>query len=271
MNIAATRVVRAVNRNWANSIRVAPAGWDALGRELDLWARRGRQAQFWWRDDDAADASAALQRLLRLRARYGLPLAIAAIPADATPGLAAMLAGDEEVRVIQHGWDHRNHAGPGRPKAELADGRDPDEVEADLRRGREKLAALFGERFLPVLVPPFNHLARSLSGSVAASGFDAVSTEGDFPGLALPCRNVHIDPIDWSRGAPKRPEDIIRQALGALRLRRFGLVSPSSPVGIVTHHLQHREETWNSLEALLQPLASHPAAGFAALETVFAR
>ena len=29
------------------------SSWDALRTELDLWQDAGRDASFWWRDDDA--------------------------------------------------------------------------------------------------------------------------------------------------------------------------------------------------------------------------
>lgn len=270
MNATAVRLVRAVNRNWTNSIRLAPPGWNALTQELDLWQRRGRQARFWWRDDDACDATPALTRLLELKESHDIPLAIAAVPATATVGLAHALDRSRGISVLQHGWSHRNHAAPGRPRAELAEGRDAGEVEAELGRGLMKLLDLFGERFLPVLVPPFNFLARSLAGAVASAGFSTVSVEGDFAGLPLPCRNVHIDPIDWRQPCAKDPAALIRQAVGALRLRRFGLVPATMPVGIVTHHLQHDEDVWRLTGALLGKLTHHPAASFTPTVAVFA-
>ena len=51
--------------------------WEALTRELDLWEEDGRTATFWWRDDDAADHTDALNELLLLRTALGVPLALA--------------------------------------------------------------------------------------------------------------------------------------------------------------------------------------------------
>jgi hypothetical protein len=269
LNSATVRVARAVNRRWARSIRLTEPAWAALNRELDLWSQRRRQARFWWRDDDAEDSSRPLEQLLGLRESSCIPLAVAVVPAAATDRLAAALHGVGGVCVLQHGWNHDNHAPANRPRAEFAEGRNAQDMAADLFRGRMKLQNLFGRQFLPILVPPYNFLARSLSTSVAAMGFSFVSVEGDFSGLPLPCRNVHIDPIDWKGPAAKDAGAIVRQALAALRLRRFGLVSPASPVGIVTHHLKHDADAWQSTEMLFDRLVAHPAATFPPLAEIF--
>ncbi len=270
MNATTMRLVRAVNRNWTNAIALSPPGWDALNQELDLWVQRGRRAHFWWRDDDATGDSPALHRLLALKEGCGIPLAIAAVPSSLRDDLAPRLDRSADIRVLQHGWNHASHAAPGRPRAELAQGRDPGAVEAELRQGTQRLRDCFGPRFLPVLVPPFNALAHSLAGAVSAAGFSFVSVEGDFAAPPLPCRNVQVDPIDWHRRQAKEPDSVIRQALGALRLRRFGLLAAASPIGIVTHHLQHDEQIWGSAGELLGRLSKHPAVAFSPIEEVFA-
>ena len=66
--------------------------WTALQEELEAWRASGRSATLWWRDDDATDCTPALERLLNLAGRYGVPVSLAVIPARATKGLAARLA-----------------------------------------------------------------------------------------------------------------------------------------------------------------------------------
>ncbi len=270
MNTMAIRLVRAVNRNWTNAIRLAPPGWEALIQELELWQRRGRQARFWWRDDDAVDDTQALGRLLALNETCRLPLAIAVVPAEVTERLAEAFKPARTLRVLQHGWSHANHAAPGRPRAELAEGRDGGKVASELRQGMMRLRDLFGLRYMSVMVPPFNAMAPSLASAVTAAGFSYVSVEGDFAGMPLPSRNVHVDPIDWHLHRAKDPAAIVRQAVGALRLRRFGLLPADAPIGIVTHHLQHDEAIWQSTGDLLNHLAGHKAVAFPAIEEIFA-
>jgi hypothetical protein len=269
LNAATARIARALNNRWAKSLRIAPTEWTALNQELDRWHRAGRRVRMWWRDDDASDSTPALEDLLQLRAGLGVPLAVAAIPATATPHLADALKRAGNVRVLQHGWSHKNHAPNGGYRAELAVGRPAREVAAELAMGQERARALFGELFLPVLVPPFNFLSRSLAGIVSELGFGFVSVEGDFAGLPLPCRNVQIDPIDWRAGTAKDPGTLVRQALAALRLRRLGLIAHTAPIGLVTHHLRHDSEIWALTGALLDRLVRHPAVVFAPIERVF--
>ena len=71
--------------------------WSDLTQELDAWTADGRRATLWWRDDDAAEPDAALERLLALAATHGLPLALAVIPARATRALAQRLAEADEI------------------------------------------------------------------------------------------------------------------------------------------------------------------------------
>src|SRR5260370_40505820 len=63
------------------------AGWPDLTNELDRWGEADRIATLWWRDDDAATASARLDRLLSIAGH--VPSAFAAIPAATDPGIGA--------------------------------------------------------------------------------------------------------------------------------------------------------------------------------------
>ncbi|HEX2018023.1 MAG TPA: hypothetical protein VGO17_03705, partial [Aurantimonas sp.] len=60
---------------------------DELLAELDGWAGAGRRLDVWWRDDDAARPSPALDRLTAAAADRSLPLALAVIPDAMVPQL----------------------------------------------------------------------------------------------------------------------------------------------------------------------------------------
>jgi len=135
---------------------------------------------------------------------------------------------------------------------------------------RRRLAALFGDRFLPVLVPPFNEMSYHLAGAVRAAGYAYVSVYGDFPGLALASRNIHLDIIDWPTGQAAEPAVNVRRAIGALRLRRYGIVPASAPIGVVTHHLVHDAAIWSVAEELLGRLARHSAVATPDVAQIFA-
>ena len=50
--------------------------WQALDLELGKWRAAGRTAELWWRDDDAANTSPELDRLLALHRETAVPLAL---------------------------------------------------------------------------------------------------------------------------------------------------------------------------------------------------
>ena len=87
----------------SESPRSGGVGSPDLERELDAWAAAGRTATLWWRDDDAAGATPALERLLALADELATPLALAVIPARADRSLRHLLARSRRVVVLQHG------------------------------------------------------------------------------------------------------------------------------------------------------------------------
>jgi hypothetical protein len=171
--------------------------------------------------------------------------------------------------VLQHGWDHTNHAVPGAQPSEFPQNRQPDEVQAQLAEGKLRLADSFGARFLPALVPPFNTIDGATVGAVRDSGLRQLSLATDFAGFALPSRNVHADLIDWRSGTAVPEASAIRALVLALRLRRFGLARVGLPIGIMTHHLVHDDAIWSLTRSVLARLKAHPNAAFPPLDRIF--
>jgi peptidoglycan/xylan/chitin deacetylase (PgdA/CDA1 family) len=262
-----SRLARALIRRWAGRLSGPAAGWPALHSELDRW--RDKTAKFWWRDDDAISMTPALRYLLAVRDAQDIPLAIAVIPVGAVASLGSALSDWPGVSVFAHGGSHRDHSAQGQPPGELTAGRNVAEVVQELSHGRARLEDMFGQRFRPVLVPPYNHLAPRLASAVRQAGFSFVSVDGDFVGLPLPSRNVHIDVINWSRNEAATPADLVRSAIVALRLRRFGLVGIDSPIGLVTHHLVHDGRMSGVMTSFLKCLGEHPAASFPEIQEIF--
>ncbi len=241
------------------------ADWKALADELDRWAGDGRTATLWWRDDDATRPSAALDRLLELRAGAGAPLSLAVIAATAGRAAAERIAADAEIDVLQHGYAHRNHAPPGERKSELGPERPADAALDELCRGRRRLAGLFGGRALDVLVPPWNRIADELVGRLPGAGFTGLSAYGPRRGAraapGLRQINTHIDIIDWrgTRGFVG-DEAALSLALGHLRARRAGAADGDEPTGLLSHHLVHDEAAWRFVGAFLEATMAHPGA-----------
>lgn len=239
--------------------------WSELARELDVWHAAGRTATLWWRDDDACGAGAALARLLEIATQYGVPLALAVIPARAERALAEHVRTAPAVAVLQHGYAHRNHAPSGVKRSELGDHRPATAIDTELERGWRRLAGLFGAAALPVLVPPWNRIGPGVSRRLPRLGYRGLSTFGPrsarepLPGL---CQvNSHLDLIDWrgTRGFVGVPL-ALGALLGHLRARRVGRADAGEPTGLLTHHLVHDDACWEFVSALLEQTRQHPAA-----------
>jgi len=253
---------------------VAPAGWSDLADELDRWGEAGRTATLWWRDDDAAAPSRRLDELL-VTARE-VPVALAVIPAIAGRELAARLDQCEQssVRVLQHGWAHRDHANDGK-KSEFPSSRPREEIAVDLAAGRERLTSLFGARALSVMVPPWNRFDDGLLPLFAEMGVGAISRikprRSAWPVADVFEANVHIDLVAWRDGRGFVGEAAALGGLvGFLQARRQGEADPDEPTGILTHHLVQDAATGGFLGRLVSATAAHPAVRWLDAGEVFA-
>lgn len=216
------------------------AGWRELVDEFDRWAEWGWEATLWWRDDDAVAPSPCLERLLA--AAGEVPVALAAIPGLAEQALERAAMAHRGVFFLQHGWKHVNHAPAGGKKSEFPPERSLAAAKTDLARGWERLAALFGARALPVLVPPWNRLAAPLVPLLPGCGFAGLSRaqarSAARPAPGLRESNIHVDLVAWASGRSFVGE---AAALGGLvrhlRARRVGRLDRAEPTGILTHHL----------------------------------
>lgn len=251
--------------------------WQQLERELGAWAAAGRRAEIWWRDDDAGAPSPAFERLLAVAAASRAPLALAAIPAKVESALAEVL----EIQapgavVLQHGYAHADHAAAGAKKCELVDPARHPAIVDELRQGRARLASLFGARFRPVLVPPWNRIDPVLLPQLPALGFTGLSTytarTAAMPVVGLRQANCHVDILEWH---PQRRFLGTRAALellaGHLAARRLGKVDAAEPSGILTHHQVHDAAAWDFLAELLDRLARHAAVRLLSAHEVFAK
>ena len=249
-------------------------GWDGLERELDAWAKEGRRATLWWRDDDAIEPTPALARLLALSRDHLVPLAIAVIPARALPALAAVLLGHPTVTPVQHGYAHQNHEAAGAKGSELGAARPLAARERELGLGRRRMGRLFGAAALAVLVPPWNRIDPALIACLPRLGFRGLSTYGPRaaaePAPGLIQVNTHLDIIDW-RGSRSfvGEEKALGQLSAHLRARRMRSVDPTEPTGLLTHHLAHDAGAWDFVTALLTRIACHRAARWMAPSEAF--
>lgn len=239
--------------------------WAAFEEEIARWRETGHSVDLWWRDDDAVDATPALDRLLDLRQDADAPLALAVVPAKATRGLADRLVPETGVDVLQHGYAHTNHASASEKKAELGAHRPAMQVLGDLGTGWMALERLFGARALPVMVPPWNRIAPLLVPTLPEIGYRGLSTFGPRP-RAEPVRglrqvNTHVDLVDWkARRGFAGDAFVLGQLVQALAQARLSEARGQSrePVGLLSHHLVMDEPGWDFLKSLLGRVTMTP-------------
>jgi hypothetical protein len=244
--------------------------WSDLDGELERWRAAGRTATFWWRDDDAVADTAALHRLLELRVELDVPLALAVIPASADAALAALVP--PEVAVLQHGFAHRNHASVSGAKAELGADRELAAIGRELADGWNRLATLFGARPLPVMVPPWNRIAPSVTAALPSWGYRGLSTyKPRRPATGLAVVNTHIDIVDWTGARGFVGIDrALAEAIDHLAARREARCDGDEPTGLLTHHLAHDDGCWGFVREFVQRTKSHPAARWLHARDIFA-
>lgn len=250
-----------------------------LRRELDAWAESGRQATLWWRDDDAKVPGPGLDRLLTLARSQGVPLTLAVIPAGMSADLATGLVSVPGITVIQHGFAHVSHAPRGRNLGlwELGRHRPVAVVLDEMRRGKALLESAFGDRFLPVMAPPWNRVDAGLYPGLAVSGYTGITISGvrpsalPVPGLTM--ANIHTDVTKWStpRGQFRGGDEICADLAGHLHRRRTGEIDTDEPTGLTTHHWALCEESWLFLAGLLDLVKAHPAATWLGATDLFPR
>lgn len=238
--------------------------WTDLAEELRRWTVEGRRATLWWRDDDAGPVGPAIARLLALSRHCGVPLSLAVIPERTGTELVELLE-TEDCAVLQHGLSHHNHAPEEDKKAEFGAHRPVHEMLADVAIGFEALRLLFGDRHLPVFVPPWNRIANNLvprlpSARIAAlSAFKPRATARPAHGVLQV--NCHVDPVAWHDGRKfVGTEAALTILVDHLRQRRRRSVDSDEATGILTHHQIHDEGMWSFLERLFEITRNHDSA-----------
>lgn len=240
------------------------SGFDSVRRELDLWHRQRRTAQFWWRDDDAQDISQELSGMLGVAREHGVAIGLSVIPAKVKPRLAAALKRERHAQVLVHGLAHQNHAREAQAKCEFGGARSLDEIIGDLTRGISLLRGAFGADVLPVLVPPWNRIRPQALRALPKLGYRGISTWKPRPSAkpvaGLVQVNTHLDVIDWRRGRVLKDERLIASLLlRKLRWRREKRARAEEPLGILTHHAYWSAEKERLIGRFLEATRGHPA------------
>jgi len=238
--------------------------WDGLSAELESWGEAGLTAEFWWRDDDAIDTTPALDQLVALRRDLNVPMALAVIPANARPALAAALSEEDGIDILQHGYAHVNHRPAGAKKAELRADRDLWDIARELADGRSRMIDLFGDDgWLDVMVPPWNRIDTGVMNLLPGLGYRGLTTfeprKAAEPTPGLTVINTHVDIIDWPGTRAFGGDDVvIGAAVKHLSTKRLGTADPAEATGLLTHHLAHDAACWTFIERFVRATDDHP-------------
>lgn len=200
---------------------------------------------FFFRDDDAGWAD---DKLLALCDRFegNAPLDLAVIPTAISDDLAQKLrAHPARLAFHQHGYRHHNHQPAGK-KCEFADERGRQPLADDLRRGRERMLALFGERLDPIFTPPWNRCGALTAQLLPSIGVDVLSRDRRATPLEHDLTEVPVA-VDWQRYRDDLDDAIVVRVRDAL-----------GPVGVMLHHAVMAEADTRLLGSLLELLAGHP-------------
>lgn len=198
-----------------------------------------------FRADDAGWGHERFERLAALFAGRGQRLNAAAIPLaclQSRPPLPPRAL--EAVEFHSHGWAHLDHESAGK-KCEFGPARAPETVARELEQSRAACAELFGERYFPAFVPPWNRIDERFVSLLPAAGFRALSRDGaaraGMPGLVE--LNVRVDLHTSRAPAPASPEAVL-EAVSAF----------PGPAGIMLHHARMGDADFAFLDALLRLL-----------------
>jgi hypothetical protein len=256
--------------------------WEEPRHELDRWVDGGLKAKIWVRDDDAIQASQNLERLRNFAVEHRIKIGLATIPGKSRPDLSCFLDGNRQhFFPMCHGWQHINHNLRNAP-AEFGRDRPLPALVADARSAFDAFQERFGTLDV-VFVPPFNRLAPALMKVLLSIGFVGLSSMPNHleqkifeigvrlnrrlpfklpAGLTCPRVDTHIDVINWKAKAPQMATTVSMRLAHQLRGRRLGLVPIDTPIGLLLHHLDHDEQTWQTCDETLRVLREHPAVDF---------
>ena len=209
---------------------------------------------FFFRDDDAGWRDDRLFAVLdRFQAR-GLPVDVAVIPAELTPGLTRELEARMRhtgVRVHQHGYAHANHEPTGR-KCEFGQSRGAAVHAREIAEGQRLMRDAFGPRLDPVFAPPWNRCVPQIADALVPLGFEVLSRDS----TAEPLERADLVEIpvtvDWfghHRGIRWTREEMGEVVAASIRRDRA--------VGVMLHHGVTDEADLAGIDDLLALVAGH--------------
>ncbi len=231
------------------------SSWQALDDEVARWRDAGRDVELWWRDDDATDTGAALDRLLALAARdrgaAGTRRRARRVPRRHWP---SGWPPSPAIDVLQHGYAHANHALPPDKKSELGPHRPAMLVLGELGTGRMALERLFatarsagaGAALEPHRARRSFRLCRR-----SASAACRPSPPGAAPSRFEACGRSTRTSTSSTGKTGATLSAMMPHVAALVEALRQSRSATSEPVGVLSHHLAMDEGAWDFLRSIL--------------------
>ena len=229
---------------WLGTVRVA----------LDQVDQADAPRPFFFRDDDAGWRDDRLRAVLDCFQTHGVPVDVAVIPAELTPGLARELDArvrDTGVRVHQHGFAHVNHEPSGR-KCEFGQARDAAAHARDVAEGQRLMHDAFGPAVDAVFTPPWNRCVPGIAGALRPLGFEVLSRDSTAAPLEpsdLAEVPVTVDWFGHHKGVRWTRDELGEVIAASVRRDRA--------VGVMLHHAVTEEADLAGIGELLALVAGH--------------
>jgi hypothetical protein len=227
-----------------------------LRAAIEEWKRACGNAPFFLRDDDAARATPRLQRLLGICRQTDTQVMLSVIPGRVQPDLVETIMECEFAVPVQHGYQHESHSTIEGVKSEFPDEEALEPQHDRARRGIEDMANAFGDRFMPILVPPWNNISQKLVANLASVGIAGLSCSGRRGGsdrYNIKLFNSWVSLNDFSKlEEPFDPAIIVDKYMRTIGNRLTQAKDRLEPIGLTTHHLVTSEEQFRFLHALIE-------------------
>jgi hypothetical protein len=227
-----------------------------LRAAIEEWKSACGSAPFFLRDDDAARDTPRLQRLFGICRETNVQVMLSVIPGRLQPDLVDAIMACEHAVPVQHGYRHESHSTVEGFKSEFPDEEALAPQLDRVRRGFEGMTGAFGDRFMPILVPPWNNISHKLVENLAELGIAGLSCSGR-RGISsryeIKMFNSWVSLNDFARlEEPFDPTVIIDRYLQTIRNRIKQTGDRLEPIGLTTHHLVTSEVQFRFLHGLIE-------------------
>lgn len=225
--------------------------------ELTRILDQAPKVKVFFRADDIGIPSRKQDRLLQTFVAHKAQLCPAIVPAWINKERWAQICAtiDNQHQFFcwhQHGWNHLNHQLSGK-KQEFGPDLSFDKKNRAISRGREKLASILGNKFLPYFTPPWNRLDAETMTILQAQGFRAISRyRGDrlSAPATLPDHPANVD-------LHTRKEPSSEEGWQAL-LTELDQALNTGCAGIMIHHQRMNNAAFSFLDLLLTEIQKRP-------------